>query len=170
MGVLGSNARCGMVWLQMRTYTLGMVPGLAALAKQVCARRSLIRPHRSCRAGGPLDRVELPLAINVSHVIRLYMLEVRQTAAYAKWFLALRDRAAMTRIDIRIRRLSLGNPGDVRPLGQGISELRIDHGPGYRVYFMQKAEVFIVLLAGGDKSSQDADIRSAKALAAELDG
>lgn len=97
------------------------------------------------------------------------MIEVRQTATYAKWFSDLRDRTAKTRIDIRIRRLSLGNPGDVKPVGEGVSELRIDHGPGYRVYFTWNADVFIVLLAGGDKSSQDRDIRNAKALAAELE-
>lgn len=96
------------------------------------------------------------------------MLEVRQTAAYAEWFADLRDRVAKTRIDIRIRRLSLGNPGDVRPVGEGVSELRIDYGPGYRVYFIQRENVYIVLLAGGDKSSQDKDIRIAKALAREL--
>ena len=93
------------------------------------------------------------------------MLEVRQTAAYVEWFTNLRDRAAKARIDIRIRRLSLGNPGDVKPVGEGVSELRVDHGPGYRVYFIQKAHVFVVLLAGGDKSTQDRDIRQAKALA-----
>ena len=71
-------------------------------------------------------------------------------------------------IDIRIRRLSLGNPGGVKPAGEGISELRVDHGPGYRVYFIQKADVYIVLLAGGDKSSQEKDIRNARALAREL--
>lgn len=96
------------------------------------------------------------------------MFEVRQTAAYAEWFADLRDRVAKTRIDIRIRRLSLGNPGDVRPVGEGVSELRIDYGPGYRVYFIRRENVYIVLLAGGDKSSQDKDIRIAKALAREL--
>ena len=69
------------------------------------------------------------------------------------------------RIDIRIRRLSLGNAGDVKPVGEGVSELRIDHGPGYRVYFMQRGELVILLLAGGDKSTQDKDIRKAKDLA-----
>ena len=96
------------------------------------------------------------------------MLEVRQTSVYSEWFADLRDRTAKVRIDIRIRRLSLGNPGDVKPVGEGVSELRVDHGPGYRVYFIQKADVYIVLLAGGDKSSQEKDIRNAKALACEL--
>ncbi len=96
------------------------------------------------------------------------MIEVRQTAVYAEWFDGLRDRQAKTRVDIRIRRLSLGNPGDVKPVGEGISELRIDYGPGYRVYFIQRDNEFIVLLAGGDKSSQDRDIREAKALARDL--
>jgi putative addiction module killer protein len=96
------------------------------------------------------------------------MLDVRQTNLYAEWFSALRDRTAKTRIDIRIRRLSLGNAGDVKPVGEGVSELRVDHGPGYRVYFVQKADVYIVLLAGGDKSTQEKDIRKAKALAREL--
>ncbi|BAO80373.1 uncharacterized protein conserved in bacteria [Serpentinimonas raichei] len=96
------------------------------------------------------------------------MIEVRQTLAYAEWYGGLRDRQAKARIDIRIRRLSLGNPGDVKPVGEGVSELRIDHGPGYRVYFVQQGAVLIVLLAGGDKSSQDLDIRLAKTLAKQL--
>ena len=96
------------------------------------------------------------------------MLEVRQTAAYAEWFTSLRDRTARVRIDIRVRRLSLGNPGDVKPVGEGVSELRVDHGPGYRVYFILKGAAFVVLLAGGDKSTQDRDIKQAKALARDL--
>ena len=96
------------------------------------------------------------------------MVEVRQTNLYSEWFADLRDRTAKVRIDIRIRRLSLGNPGDVQPVGEGVSELRVDHGPGYRVYFIQKEDVYIVLLAGGDKSTQEKDIRNAKALAREL--
>jgi putative addiction module killer protein len=66
---------------------------------------------------------------------------------------------------VRLRRLSLGNPGDVKPVGEGVSELRIDYGPGYRVYFIQRGETLIVLLAGGDKRTQERDIHLAKALA-----
>ena len=96
------------------------------------------------------------------------MIQIRQTEAYIKWFSGLRDRVARARIDIRIRRLSLGNAGDAKPVGDGVSELRVDHGPGYRVYFIQRGEDVIVLLAGGDKSTQDKDIRNAKALAKDL--
>jgi len=96
------------------------------------------------------------------------MIQVQQTEAYAKWFSGLRDRVARARIDIRIRRLLLGNAGDAKPVGDGVSELRVDHGPGYRIYFIQRGDVVIVLLAGGDKSTQDKDIRTAKALAKDL--
>jgi putative addiction module killer protein len=96
------------------------------------------------------------------------VIEVRQTDEYEKWFDSLRDRQAKARIDIRVRRLSLGNPGDAKPVGEGVSELRIDYGPGYRVYFVQRADVLIVLLAGGDKRTQEQDVRVAKQLASEL--
>ena len=96
------------------------------------------------------------------------MIQIQQTETYAKWFAGLRDRVARARIDIRIRRLSLGNAGDTKPVGEGVSELRVDHGPGYRIYFIQRGDVVIVLLAGGDKSTQDKDIRNAKALANDL--
>ena len=93
------------------------------------------------------------------------MTEIRQTEQYAKWFKSLRDYNARVRIDIRIRRLSLGNPGDVRSVGVGISELRIDYGPGYRVYYLQRDTEIILLLTGGDKSSQKKDIVKAKEIA-----
>ena len=93
------------------------------------------------------------------------MIEIRQTDVYAQWLEKLRDRRAKARIAIRIRRLSLGNPGDVRPVGGGVSELRIDYGPGYRVYFLNQGAALIILLAGGDKSSQTDDITKARNLA-----
>jgi putative addiction module killer protein len=96
------------------------------------------------------------------------MLEMRETPVYAAWFSGLRNRAANARIDIRIRRLSLGNPGDVRPVGGGVSELRIGYGPGYRIYFLNQGNMLIVLLAVGNKSSQAQDIQHAKDLARNL--
>jgi putative addiction module killer protein len=96
------------------------------------------------------------------------VIEIRQTDEYSRWFAALRDRQARARIDARIRRLSLGNPGDVKPVGEGVSELRIDYGPGYRVYFAQRGQTLVILLAGGDKRTQSRDIKLAQALAREL--
>ena len=96
------------------------------------------------------------------------MIEVRETQVYARWFKKLRDRRAKARIDTRIRRLSLGNPGDVKSVGSGVSELRIDYGPGYRVYFIQQGSTVIVLLAGGDKRTQQQDINQAIELASNL--
>lgn len=96
------------------------------------------------------------------------MIEVRQTAVFAAWLRGLRDRGGATRIAGRIRRLAVGNFGDVRPVGDGISELRIDHGPGYRVYFVKRGADLVILLGGGDKSSQARDIVAAKAMAREV--
>jgi putative addiction module killer protein len=93
------------------------------------------------------------------------VIQIRETSAYSVWFARLKDREARARILVRIRRLSLGNPGDVKPVGTGVSELRIDYGPGYRVYFVPRGKEFIILLGGGDKSTQAADIRAALALA-----
>ena len=95
-------------------------------------------------------------------------MEIRQTEVYFKWFNSLRDRQARARINARIRRLSLGNPGDVKPVGEGVSELRIDYGPGYRVYFVQRQQTIVILLAGGDKHTQDQDIKTARELAQVL--
>lgn len=92
------------------------------------------------------------------------MIEVRQTDVYGHWFHELRDARARA----RIRRLSLGNPGDVRPVGESVSELRIDYGPGYRVYFVQRGPSLAILLAGGDKRTQRRDIATACQLARGL--
>ena len=90
-----------------------------------------------------------------------YVLEVFQSETYQKWFKKLRDPQAQARIDARIRRVSLGNLGDAKGIGRGISELRIDYGPGYRVYFMQRGLRLVVLLNGGDKRTQNSDIQRA---------
>lgn len=93
------------------------------------------------------------------------MFEIIQSDTFKRWREGLKDRQAALRISARIRRLSMGNPGDAKPVREGISELRIDCGPGYRVYFMRSGPLVIVLLAGGDKSTQDADIERAIAIA-----
>ena len=93
------------------------------------------------------------------------MSEIRTTATFDRWLAAMKDRKALARINARIRRLMLGNPGDVKPVGNGVSELRIDYGPGYRVYFVQRGTAMVVLLAGGDKRTQQQDIDKAIALA-----
>ena len=95
------------------------------------------------------------------------MIEVRQTALFARWLNGLSDLQAQARIQSRIDRLELGLLGDVKPVGSGVSELRIDYCPGYRLYFIQKGRELIVLLAGGDKRTQARDIKRATALAQE---
>jgi putative addiction module killer protein len=94
-------------------------------------------------------------------------IRVFQSKTFDAWFSSLRDRQAKERVAARIRRLSLGNPGDVRPVGSGVSEMRIDYGPGYRVYFKQRGATVVLLLCGGDKRSQLADIRRAIGLASD---
>jgi putative addiction module killer protein len=96
------------------------------------------------------------------------MIEIRKTEAFVKWLDGLRDIRARSRVLARIERLIAGNPGDVKPVGEGVSELRIDYGPGYRVYFVRRGQTLIVLLAGGDKSTQTKDIRTAIRLARNL--
>lgn len=96
------------------------------------------------------------------------MIEVRKTEAFLAWVDGLKDIRARARIQVRIDRLGLGNAGDVRPVGAGISEMRIDYGPGYRVYFVQRGKLLVILLCGGDKSTQARDILQAKALASQL--
>jgi putative addiction module killer protein len=96
------------------------------------------------------------------------MPEVRQTETFVRWLTGLRDRRARARIQVRIDRLALGNPGDVKPVGGGLSEMRIDYGPGYRVYFVERGTALVILLAGGDKETQARDIKAARELASNL--
>ena len=96
------------------------------------------------------------------------MIEVRQTIRFATWLAGLRDERARARILKRLDRAGQGNLGDVAPVGGGVSEMRIFYGPGYRVYFVKRGSELIVLLCGGDKSTQSADIEEAKAMAREL--
>ena len=96
------------------------------------------------------------------------MIEVRQTERFVRWLEGLRDLRGRAKVLARIERLIGGNPGDVRPVGSGVSELRINYGPGYRVYYLQRGTTLIILLAGGDKSSQVKDIDGALLLAANL--
>jgi len=98
----------------------------------------------------------------------LLMIEIRKTELFANWLDNLLDIQAKARVLVRIERLASGNAGDVKPVGEGVSEMRINYGPGYRVYFIQRGSELIILLAGGDKSSQPRDIRSAIRLAQNL--
>jgi putative addiction module killer protein len=97
------------------------------------------------------------------------MIEIRQTDVFSKWLRTLRDIQARARVQARIDRLEAGNPGDVKPVGSGVSEMRIHYGPGYRVYFIERGSELIILLAGGDKTSQTTDIQRAVLLSKELD-
>ena len=96
------------------------------------------------------------------------MLELRKTEEYAKWLNNMRDIRARARVQARVERLAAGNPGDVSPVGEGVSELRIDYGPGYRVYFKKQGKTSVVLLTGGDKRTQAGDIKRALQLAENL--
>jgi putative addiction module killer protein len=95
-------------------------------------------------------------------------MDVRTTEDFDRWIDRLRDRQARARILERVRRLAIGNPGDVAPVGDGVSELRIHYGPGYRIYFVQRGSALIVVVAGGNKDSQQTDIRRARTLAKEV--
>ena len=96
------------------------------------------------------------------------MIEIRKTETFVKWLDGLRDVQARSRILVRVERLAAGNPGDVKPVGEGVSELRINYGPGYRVYFVKRGQELIILLAGGDKRTQAKDIKTAIRLAHNL--
>ena len=97
------------------------------------------------------------------------MVEIQQTDAFSKWLSGLRDLAAKARILVRIDRLRLGLIGDSKPVGDAVSELRVDHGPGYRVYYTWRGRELVLLLVGGDKSTQARDIKKAKLLLANLE-
>ena len=96
------------------------------------------------------------------------MIEVRKTEVFIQWLDGLRDIQARARVQARIERLATGNPGDVEPVGAGVSELRINYGPGYRVYFKKRGRELIILLGGGDKSTQAKDIKAALRFARDL--
>lgn len=95
------------------------------------------------------------------------MVEIIKSDTFDRWLRKLRDPQARARVEMRIRRLSLGNAGDVQPIGEGLSEMRIDYGPGYRVYYMQQSKVLVLLLCGGDKRTQQKDIAKARKIADE---
>jgi putative addiction module killer protein len=97
------------------------------------------------------------------------MIDLRKTSVFSDWMAGLRDQRARAKIAARIDRLAFGNPGDVEPVGKGVSELRIHYGPGYRVYFLRRGKKSILLLCGGDKKTQAKDIKAAITLAAGLE-
>jgi putative addiction module killer protein len=96
------------------------------------------------------------------------MVDVKKTDIYARWLDNLQDIRARARVQAKVERLAAGNPGDAKSVGEGVSEMRIDYGPGYRVYFKRRGNEVVILLAGGDKSTQDADIKTAQGLARNL--
>ena len=114
------------------------------------------------------ERCGAAIASPLGYIYPVAMIEIRETAAFARWFSRLRDRRAKQIIDARIARLAAGNPGDVRPVGAGVSELRISYEPGYRVYYVPQGQNLIILLAGGDKDRQNSDIALARRLALAL--
>ena len=97
------------------------------------------------------------------------MIEVRRTDVFIHWFEGLRDEVAQARIAMRIDRLEAGNPGDIKSVGDGVTEMRIDYGPGYRLYTARRGHLVIILLCGGDKSSQRRDIENAKSVLREIE-
>lgn len=105
----------------------------------------------------------------MNHGTHSHPYSIRTTEAFDQWFSRLRDRRAKARILARIDRFESGNPGDIKSLGDGVSEMRISHGPGYRIYYTQRGDVIVILLCGGDKSTQTRDIKKAKEMAQHLD-
>jgi putative addiction module killer protein len=116
------------------------------------------------RSSTPAGRhVAPPTTVNYSSQVS----KVVRSETFDRWLRKLKDRRAAARVLVRIDRLAAGNPGDVKPVGEGISELRINYGPGYRVYYLQDGDTLVVLLCGGEKSTQDDDIKNAKRIAKE---
>ncbi len=125
---------------------------------------------RATGAMAPIPRAGPRLALAVAHRLHLpAVIEVRQTDEFRDWLRNLRDDQAVARIGSRIRRLEQGNPGDVKSLGARLMEMRVDHGPGYRVYYVRRGAIIVVLLCGRDKRTQPRDIGRAQSLAAKLE-
>ena len=144
---------------------------LAAQSRQsgsACNRRLRCTTARRPRSLG-VTTCALELTYCGKLCIRVGMIEVRQTEEFAQWLASLRDDVATKRIKQRIARVQIGLFGDAKSVGDGLSELRIDHGPGYRVYFMRRGDILVILLCGGDKGSQARDISRAKAMAEQLE-
>lgn len=155
----------------MRAIADGVLSALADPARLGLARRNGAVPNQGATGSAPIRRFgnaapSLDMSPPVNYSSR--MIEVRQTGAFRGWLVGLRDRNARARIVARIRRLELGNPGDVKPVGEGVSEMRIAYGPGYRVYFVSQGAAVVILLCGGDKSSQRRDIVTARKMAKDL--
>jgi putative addiction module killer protein len=108
----------------------------------------------------------IDISVNVSY--RIHAFEVQKTDEFDNWLSALADQRAVAKIASRIERLGLGNAGDVKPVGEGISEMRLTYGPGYRIYYKQTGKTIVLILCGGDKSTQEGDIKRAKEIAAQL--
>ena len=129
------------------------------------------------KAAGPDVQLHIGESISLQALVdkngpvayKIQMPAIKRTDEFSGWLRDLRDIRARAKVISRIERLGLGNPGDVALVGDGISEMRVHYGPGYRVYYVQRGEEIVVLLCGGDKSSQDSDIRAAKKLANELE-
>lgn len=157
---------------------LGCVQFLADdLAKVFQRHRLALQAGPQCavdfgRIARAIDETALNSAVACCNVYRMRynhaVIEIQQTETFRAWLVGLRDKPTAAIIMRRIDRVRAGLLGDVKPVGEGISELRVDHGPGYRVYFVKRGSALIVLLCGGDKATQDRDIKAAKKLAANL--
>lgn len=137
------------------------------------ANKSVKRTHKNGPFTSALAGIDkINETVNYSRFSDNYsshMIEVRKTTIFSKWFDSLKDRKARARIQARIDRLEMGNFGDTAPVGSSVNELCIFYGPGYRVYYVQQGNIVVVLLSGGDKSTQQSDIAKAKDIAKQLE-